>query len=166
MRAIIIRRQGKTYQYIADKIGRSYSYVKEWNDRFKAEGPLGLLDCEPEFKPFFADELTEKKFRLRILAGPQEKDESSTWKRSDIQKILFEEYGIERSLATISNLMRKLKITYQIPRPTHPNKNEEAGQVWLNEELPFFINSPKNITQTKKLRSGSKTKLELEQKQG
>jgi transposase len=42
MRAVALRRTGKTLSTIAGMLGRSLSFVKTWNDRFIAEGFDGL----------------------------------------------------------------------------------------------------------------------------
>lgn len=167
MRSVILRRQGKSLREIAKILDRSNLFVERWNIRYKAEGGLGFIDKKRDRKEIFKNKSDETAFVQRIVDGPQDFDQAQTWKRVEIKSILEKEFNIFCSLTTVSNILKKLNISYQKPRPIHPKKDEEYAQYWQNEILPeywklakkYFPDKEVEIWYQDETRFGAKTRL-------
>lgn len=138
MLAVILRRQGKSYRKIAGEISRSADFVKVWNDRFKEQGAIGLLDKRMPAKSDKLTDETRNKFKIRVLTGPTIKDGMSAFTRVDLKRILDEEFSVAYSLSAIGKLLRRLNIVKLRPRPIHEKNVRAKMDEWRNETLPIF----------------------------
>lgn len=140
MRAVILRRQGKSFRDIAKILARSLDFVKTWNDRFKAFGAPGL-NTLPRLNEHATRLLTPEHkayLRERVSAGPKERDQVSVFTRSSIRDIVREELGVKCGLTTISSTLHSLGFRKVKPRPVHEKNCAVAMKQWLDVELPFF----------------------------
>lgn len=139
MRAVILRRQGKTFREIASTLNRSLDFVKCWNDRFKSQGAPGLESLRPQ--KVITKKLTleqREELRKRINRGPQEADGVSVFTIPFIQKILSIEFGVNCSVSTISKTLRAMNFRKVKPRPIHPKNSKETMEKWQTIDLPLF----------------------------
>jgi transposase len=63
-----------------------------------------------------------------VLAGPDiEKDGLSAFTLEDIRKLIEERYGARYHIDTMGSLMRRLGLSRQKARPSHPKKDPAAA---------------------------------------
>jgi transposase len=135
LRIIILALTGYTAPAIAMSLGLSRRICQRWVYRFNEHGLEGLEDLRgAELQSPLTPE-QEAQVRQRIEAGPTPEDEVCSLRGLDIQRILGQELGVWRSLATIYHLLHRLGYSYLRPRPRHRRADLEAQQKF-KRELP------------------------------
>lgn len=139
MRAVILRRQGKSFRTIAKTLGRSLDFVKSWNDRFKAHGAPGLATKKVSNGHNFILTQEQTEFlKARVLAGPIESDKVSVFTQPVLREIVKSELGVDCSVTAISDALRRLGLRKVKPRPVHEKNKTNEMTRWINDSLPFF----------------------------
>jgi len=135
LRIIILALTGYTAPAIAMSLGLSRRICQRWVYRFNADGLKGLEDLRGgELRSPLTP---EQKVQIcqRIEAGPTSEDEVCSLRGLDIQRILGQEFGVWRSLASIYQLLHRLGYSYLRPRPRHRRADPES-QEKFKRELP------------------------------
>ncbi len=148
MRAVVERRRGRSFPVIARTLDRSLAFVKEWNDRYKAQGGLGLLD-RPKGLPatsLLNPEL-EQKFKDCILKGPTPEDGRARFRMSDIRNILRQEFSVEVGRDKLRERLKQMGLVLLKPRPVHEKNDAIEMENW-KENFPLFLNKSKRDIRT------------------
>ena len=73
------------------------------------------------------DAVTSARFKERIVAGAErERDGVVAFRGVDAQRILKEEFDIECSLSSTYRLLHRIKLSWLVPRPRHPEADVTA----------------------------------------
>ncbi len=98
---------------------------------YNAEGLAGLFDL-PKGRPAFrlnADEAAALK--AVVLEGPDpERDGTSAWTRADLCRWLEKKFAKTYHPSSMSRVPRRLDLSRQKIRPSHPMKDPEAEEVF------------------------------------
>jgi transposase len=100
LRIIILGIEGWTAPAVASAVGLTRRICQRWVQRYNEQGLTGLDDqrgrepCSPLTRE------QEAEVRRRLDAGPTEQDAVCSLRGKDLQRILAEEFGVIRSLAT------------------------------------------------------------------
>jgi transposase len=133
LRIIILAMIGYTAPAIAMSLGLSRRICQRWVYRFNEQGLDGLNDLrggEPQ-SPLTPEQ--EAMVCERIERGPTLDDEVCSLRGIDFQRILSQEFGVWRSLASVYNLLHRLGYSYLRPRPRHRRADAEAQEKFKNE---------------------------------
>ncbi|MCO6047788.1 IS630 family transposase [Aeoliella sp. ICT_H6.2] len=126
LRIVILAIEGWTAPAIAMAVGLSRRICQRWLRRYNESGLEGLDDkrgLQPR-RPLTPAQ--EAEVRRRIEAGPTPEDKVCSLRGKDFQRILADEFGVQRSLASIYHLLHRLGYSYLRPRPRHRKANQEA----------------------------------------
>lgn len=135
LRIIILALTGYTAPAIAMSLGLSRRICQRWVYRFNEEGLEGLKDLrgnDPR-SPLTTEQ--EMQIRQRIEVGPTPEDQVCSLRGLDIQRILGQEFGVWRSLASIYHLLHRMGYSCLRPRPRH-RRADPAAQEKFKRELP------------------------------
>lgn len=135
LRIVILAMQGWTAPAIAMSTGLSRRACQNWVRRFNEAGLVGLEDQHGGGREAPLTLKQEEQMRQRLDAGPAEGDGVCSLRGADIKKILAEEFGVQRSLPAVYNLLHRLGYSYLRPRPRH-RKNDPQAQAEFKEQLP------------------------------
>jgi transposase len=95
--------------------------------RFNAEGPEGLHDKPRPGRPERLSEGQQAALKAHILRGPRpERDGVSAWRLVDLCEHVARPYGVHYSLWGLSCLLKRLNLSRQKTRPSHPKGNPVA----------------------------------------
>jgi transposase len=96
--------------------------------RFNAGGPDGLHDRPRSGRPEQLSDGQQAALKAHILRGPKpERDGVSAWRLVDLCEQVERAYGISYSQWGLSRLLRRLGLSRQKTRPSHP-KGDPAAQ--------------------------------------
>jgi transposase len=125
LRIIILAAEGWTAPAVAMAVGLSRRICQRWVQRYNEAGLVGLDDLRGRelHSPLTTEQ--EAEVRERIEAGPTQQDEVCSLRGKDFQRILAEEFGLLRSLASVYGLLHRLGYSYLRPRPQHRKSNPE-----------------------------------------
>lgn len=159
MRAVILRRQGKTFSMIGQMVGRAASTVKTWNDRFKADGFDGLRDRPGRGSQPRLGLPLQAEFRRNMERRFHDDDPSTAIQRlQQVRDLIRERYGVEYSRSGVQALMQRLGFSKLKPRPKHAKRNDALVERWKTQDLPLFCANAKFASPTALSRSGFRMK--------
>ena len=104
--------------------GMDRQTLRDWVIRFNSEGPEGLTDRP---RPGGISRLTDAqltKLRDIVETGPDlEMHGIVRWRRVDLQKVIYEQFGATYSERGISALLARLSFSHITGRPQHPGQD-------------------------------------------
>jgi transposase len=104
--------------------------------RYNAEGVAGLSD-RPHIRKSRLTDGQLAALRALILRGPDpERDGISSFTRADIADLIEARYGHRYHVSSLSKILRGLGFSRQKTRPSHPNANPKAQEVWQKKGAP------------------------------
>lgn len=135
LRIVILAIKGYTAPAIALSLGLSRRVCQEWVYRYNAAGLAGLEDRRGRTPGVPLSPEQQQQVCERIEAGPRPIDEVSTLRGRDFQRILAEEFGLLRSLASVYHLLHRLGYSCLRPRPRHRGADPQKQAEFI-KELP------------------------------
>jgi transposase len=106
-------------------LGRTAAY--EWHNRYEEDGVEGLRDRPRRGRPPRVDAATAARLKERIVAGADlARDGVVAFRALDVQRILKEEFALECSLSSTYRLLHRIKLSWLVPRPRHPQADATA----------------------------------------
>lgn len=135
LRIVILAVEGWTAPAIAMSVGLTRRICQRWVRRYNADGLAGLEDRRGRraARPLSPEQ--EEQVRERLEAGPRPEDLVCALRGLDMQRILAEEFGVVRCLASIYQLLHRLGYSCLVPRPRH-RRADQAAQEQFCRELP------------------------------
>jgi transposase len=130
LQAVILARQGRTAEEIAESLDASRRAVQKWVQRYNQSGMEGLRRRRGQGR---REKLSlEEKDRLcsRIDAGSREEDEVCTLRGKDIQLIVQKEFGKLYPLSSVYALLHRLGYSCLMPRPKHRQADPQAQEAF------------------------------------
>jgi transposase len=111
--------------------------------RFNAEGPDGLHDRPRPGRPERLHEGQQAALKAHILRGPRpERDGVSAWRLVDLCEHVERRYGVRYSLWGLSCLLKRLNLSRQKTRPSHP-KGDPAAQAAFKKAASLDVAGPR-----------------------
>jgi transposase len=122
---------GMSREAAAEAAGMDRQTLRDWVIRYNAHGIDGLLDRwgsgrPPRLEP---DELAE--LYAIVMAGPDpEKDGFCAFTREDLVRICEQRFGKTMHRASMGRLLRKIGLSRQKARPSHPQKDPASQEAF------------------------------------
>lgn len=112
-------RDGKTFTEVAVAVRVKLRSLMEWIKRFRKEGIEGLRDKPGRgAKPFLPEEHRDA-FRQAVL-DLQEKKTGGRIRGRDIVELMRTKYGVDPSLSTVYNTLKRADLVWITGRSIHP----------------------------------------------
>jgi transposase len=128
MLAIANELDGYEREEAARLAGMSDQALRDAIKRFNAEGLDGLHDRPRSGRPRRLTREQESEVAAAVLEGPDiEKDGLSAFTLEDIRKLIEARYGVRYHIDTMGSVMRRLGLSRQKARPSHPKKDPAAA---------------------------------------
>ena len=123
--ALAVIYDGGSRSDAAELGGVGRQIVRDWVERFNAEGPDGLIDRKAPGNPPKLDDIQRHALARRIEEGPiPAVDGVVRWRLKDLAHWIFEEFGIALDETTVGRIARKLGYTKLSTRPQARDQNE------------------------------------------
>lgn len=119
MLAVANELDGYDREEAARLAGMSDQALRDAIKRFNAEGLDGLFDKPRAGRPVLLDESQDAEIRLPFSRAPK-----STL--DDIRQLIVEKFNVAYHIKSMSRVMRRLDMTRQKARPSHPKKDPAA----------------------------------------
>src|ERR687894_1027005 len=119
--------QGMTRTEAARLAGMERQALHDAIQRFNAEGPDALHDRPRSGRPEQLSPGRQAALKAHILRGPEpERDGVSAWRLVDLCEHVERAYGVSYSQWGLSCLLKRLNLSRQKSRPSHPKGNPAA----------------------------------------
>ena len=131
MKAVITAANGETAIKIAERLERTPWWVFKWVSRYTLYGLKGLKDSPRSGQPTKLNSEQAEQFKIRVLAGPQEKDGGlSRFTGKHLVHILEKEFGVQMAVTGVYHLLKRLRISHITPRPQEHTSAKKDSK-WL-----------------------------------
>lgn len=111
----------------AETGGVGRQILRDWVERFNAEGPDGLINRKAPGAPSKLDDTQRGALAQVVERGPDpEIDEVVRWRLMDLAAWIWDEFAISISEATLSRELKALGFTKLSARPRHHDQDPEA----------------------------------------
>jgi transposase len=128
VQALVLAKQGRTAEDIAQALGCSLRAVKNWVAQYN-RGDIAALHERPRSgRPPRLDPQEYPRLKQRLDAPPQPEDGVCTLRGLDIQRILEQEFGVLMGLQTVYDLLHRFHYSSLMPRPQHERANPEVQE--------------------------------------
>jgi transposase len=135
--------EGMTRAEAARLAGMERQALRDAVLRFNAEGPDGLHDRPRPGRPERLSDGQQAALRAHVLRGPRpERDGVSAWRLVDLCEHVERVYGMRYSLWGLSCLLKRLGLSRQKTRPSHP-KGDPAAQAAFKKATPLDAPDPR-----------------------
>lgn len=124
----------------------SRSSIDKWLKCFKTYGLQGLLNFNIGGRPSIISKHEYLSVKQVIL---ETQNNESPATGAEIKEVLSKQ-GYSLSLASVFNLLKRLKLSYQTPRPFHPKRDENKVKQWI-KDFPDFFKTVKSETLNKQV---------------
>jgi transposase len=128
IQAVILAKQGRTAEDIAQALGCSLRAVKNWVAQYN-RGEIAALHERPRSgRPPRLDPQEYPRLKQRLDDPPRPEDGICTLRGRDIQRILEEEFGAPMCLQAVYDLLHRINYSSLMPRPQHEQANPEVQE--------------------------------------
>jgi transposase len=115
---------GMSRKEAAEAAGMDRQTLRDWVIRYNAHGSDGLYDCWGDGRPPRLQTQEQAELIRIVLAGPDpEADGISAFTREDLVRICEARFGKSFHPASLGRLLRRLGLSRQKARPSHPQKD-------------------------------------------
>jgi transposase len=118
-------------------VGMSRRAVQDWVYRYNDRGLEGLQEHRGAANAPTLTPAQEQQFCQRVEAGLKPEDRVCSLRGREFQRILKEEFGVWRSLASTYLLLHELGYSCLRPRPKH-RKADEEKQAGVSRRITGF----------------------------
>jgi transposase len=126
VQAVLLAKQGRTAEDIAQALGCSLRAVKNWVAQYN-QGDIAALHERPRSgRPPRLDPQEYPRLKERLDAPPRPEDGVCTLRGREIQRILEQEFGAAMCLQAVYDLLHRLDYSSLMPRPQHEESNPEV----------------------------------------
>ncbi len=126
--AIANARSGMSRGEAAKSAGMDRQTLRDWVIRYNEHGVAGLCDCWKGGRPPMLTLEEQAELLAIVLAGPDpEKDGFCAFTRDDLVAIAKKKFGTSMHPASMGRVLRRMDLSRQKARPTHPMKDPAAA---------------------------------------
>ncbi len=140
--ALAVIYDGGSRAEAAETGGVGRQIVRDWVERFNAEGPDGLVSRKPPGNPSKLNDAQRTELVRIVERGPiPATDGVVRWRLLDLAAWVWETFGISVSEATLSRELKALGYSKLSARPRHHAQNEERIAAFKKTSPPAWRRS-------------------------
>jgi transposase len=122
---------------VADAYGVDRTTLFRWQQRFAAQGQIGLERRPGSGRPRTLKELNERQLRSIVLQPASAFGyETDLWTVGRLHQVVQVRYQVDVSRDTLWRRLREAGLTYQKPEREYYQVDEQARRRWLQYEVP------------------------------
>jgi transposase len=128
---------GMSRQAAAESAGMDRQTLRDWVIRYNAHGVAGLADLWQGGRPPRLTAVEQAELLAIVMAGPDpDRDGFSAFTRDDLVAICEAKFGKSMHATTMGVLLKKLGLSRQKARPSHPQKDPAAQAAFKKMRTP------------------------------
>src|SRR3954462_3214204 len=144
MLALALVLEGGSRAEAARAAGMDRQTLRDWGDRYNAEGLAGLSDRRrPGPRPRLSPE-QEAELVTAVEQGPDpDRDGVVRWRRVDLRALIETRFAVRLHERSVGKVLRRLGFSRVSVRPRHPKADEaaqeafkKASPIWWRERCP------------------------------
>ncbi len=117
--------------------GMDRQTLRDWVNRFNAQGPDGLKDIRSKGLPPRLSPEQLATFAEIVETGPdRQKDGVVRWRRIDLKRVIEERFGVDYHQRTVGKILKQIGFSHISARPRHPGQNPETIAAFKKTSRP------------------------------
>ena len=121
---------GMSRKEAAEAAGMNRQTLRDWVIRYNAHGVDGLHDCWGEGRPPRLEPKEQAELIRIVLVGPSAESGLSAFTREDLARVCEARFGTSFHPASLGRLLRRLGLSRQKARPSHPQKHPGQAEAF------------------------------------
>jgi transposase len=130
MRIYTSANTGMSRKEAAEAVGMDRQTLRDWVIRYNAHGVYGLHDCWGEGRPPRLEPKEQAELICIVLVGPGAESGLSAFTREDLARVCEARFGKTFHPASLGRLLRRLGLSRQKARPSHPQKDPGQAEAF------------------------------------
>jgi len=128
---------GMNRKAAAESAGMDRQTLRDWVIRYNAHGVAGLVDLWQGGRPPRLTPQEQAELLAIVMAGPDpDIDGFSAFTRDDLVAVCEKKFGKRMHPTSMGRLLRKLDLSRQKARPSHPQKDPAAQAAFKKMRSP------------------------------
>jgi transposase len=161
MLAIALVLEGRSRAEAAASCGMDRQTLRDWVQRYNAEGPAGLSDRRSPGRPPRLTPAQAQEVARWVRQGPElERHGVVRWRRVDLSAEIGRCFGVRLAARSVGRLLRRLGFRRLSVRPYHPRQDAAAQVAFKKTLLTRSLPPSPPRRAASRSRSGSMTKPE------
>jgi len=125
----ILRKEGKSLDYISQSIQIPKTTVHDWLSRLEGNGLNGLVDIKQPGRPSWLSDEQKEELKKVLSRGPEEQDiPFKMWTTSLVQYLIYKMFNVEYKPRNVRKLVKKLGFTLKVPRSRDKKASTKAQE--------------------------------------
>jgi len=125
----ILRKEGKSLDYISQSIQIPKTTVHDWLSRLEGNGLNGLVDIKQPGRPSWLSDEQKEELKKVLSRGPEEQDiPFKMWTTSLVQYLIYKMFNVEYKPRNVRKLVKKLGFTLKVPRSRNKKASTKAQE--------------------------------------
>lgn len=121
---------GMSRKEAAEAAGMDRQTLRDWVIRYNAHGLDGLYDCWGEGRPPRFEAHEQAELVRTVLEGPDPESGLSAFTREDLVRLCEARFGKTFHPASLGRLLKRLGLSRQKARPSHPQKDPALAEAF------------------------------------
>jgi transposase len=135
--AIASALEGASRAEAARLVGRDRQALRDAVVRYNAEGLTGLHDRPGRGQQPRLTQDQQSDLKAWVVKGPDpEQDGMSTYRLIDIAAHIEAKWGVTYTASAVSKLLRRMKLSWQKARPSHPQGDAQVRESFKKTSQP------------------------------
>ena len=125
----ILRKEGKSLDFISESIQIPKTTVHDWLSRLESKGLDGLVDIKQPGRPSWLSEEEKEKLKDVLSRSPEEQGiPFKIWTTSLVQYVTYKLFGVTYKPRNVTKLLNKLEFTLKGPRQKNKKANTKVQE--------------------------------------
>lgn len=125
--AAILRKEGKSLDFISEFIQIPKTTVHDWLSRLESKGLDGLVDIKQPGRPSWLSEEEKEMLKDVLSRSPEEQGiPFKIWTTSLVQYIINKLFGVTYKPKNVRKIVKKLGFALKVPRQRNKKANTKA----------------------------------------
>jgi transposase len=137
LEAVRLLEQGWSPVSIAARFGVTDRAVRNWRDRYQADGTEGLADRPRRGKACKLSARQRQGLRKRLLKGARSEGfDTDLWTCPRVKDVIRRRYGVEYHVDALPYVLKSLGFTCQKPQLKAVERDDAAIATWIAKDWP------------------------------
>lgn len=127
--ATILRKEGKSLDFISESVQTPKTTVHDWLKRLESEGLDGLIDNSRPGRPSWLSQEQKEELEKMLSGSPEEQGiPFKIWTTSLVQYIIHELFNVTYKPRNVQKLVKKLGFAIKVPRSRNKKASTKAQE--------------------------------------
>lgn len=155
--AAILRKEGKSLDYISESIQIPKTTVHDWLSRLESKDMDGLVDDKRSGRPSWLSQEQKEELKKVLSESPEKQDiPFKVWTTSLVQYVIYKLFNVKYKPRNVTKIAKKLGFAIKVARSKNKKASTKAQDEFkkkLKEKYGIILNTDSRYSYWTKLTS-------------